>query len=404
MSTYKKTKIVPQASHILYLIYTNPAAYPPLEHSSKIFSSLGCLISFFGIGALGSADDMAFPENEQIIVRKLNYCPPGWRQKIHFVFFGLWSIIWTLFVRPQWIYASDLLSTPAALAISFFARSKLIYHEHDYPKELEEKQLITRFTRWTLWCRCQVAKRAYLCILPNQKRADIFRIETTARGKVICVWNCPRRDEVRPPKELEFGINPLRLAYHGSINSVRLPLTILNAMSKFVGRIHLSVVGYETIGNGRYMDCFLKHAGQLGLAESVDYVGTLATREALLDAAAGCDVGLAFVPIVNAGVNHANMAGASNKPFDYLACRLALLVSDLPEWNSMFVNPGYGISCDPCDASSLEAALLWLLENPEKVREMGYQGGERILRDWNYETQFEPVLFHMTETDVGFNP
>jgi glycosyltransferase involved in cell wall biosynthesis len=397
MSMYKKSISRCTEGRIFYLIYTNPAAYPPLEHSSTILSNIGYLISFFGIGALGSADKMVFPENKKIIVRKLTYCPPGWRQKIHFLLFGLWSIMAAIIVRPKWIYASDLFSTPAALALSFLPGSKLIYHEHDYPTELEKEEIITKFTTGILWCRSQVAKRAFLCILPNQKRADIFRYETSTTQKVVCVWNCPRRDEVRAPKMGGRGNHPLRLAYHGSINSVRLPLTILDAMSKFIGRLTLSVVGYETIGSGNYMEYFLKHAEQLGLAESVDYVGTLATRQALLDAAASCDVGLAFMPIANAGVNHGNMAGASNKPFDFLACRLALLISDSPDWNDMFVDPGYAISCDPVDVKSLEAALQWFLENPEKVREMGFRGGERISSEWNYETQFQPVLCQMSQ-------
>ena len=44
-----------------------------------------------------------------------------------------------------------------------------------------------------------------------------------------------------------------------------------------------------------------------------------------------------------------NMVGASNKPFDYMACGLPLLVTDLPEWTSTFVEPGYARACNPDD-------------------------------------------------------
>ena len=46
------------------------------------------------------------------------------------------------------------------------------------------------------------------------------------------------------------------------------------------------------------------------------------------------------MPLTSDDVNLRTMAGASNKPFDYLARGLALLVSDLAEWKALFVDPG----------------------------------------------------------------
>jgi glycosyltransferase involved in cell wall biosynthesis len=86
------------------------------------------------------------------------------------------------------------------------------------------------------------------------------------------------------------------------------------------------------------------------------------------------------------------LTGASNKPFDYLACELAVLVSDLPDWCEMFVEPGYGLSCNPEEPLSIAAALRHFYNRPADTRLMGERGRKRILAEWNYETQFEPVL------------
>ena len=91
------------------------------------------------------------------------------------------------------------------------------------------------------------------------------------------------------------------------------------------------------------------------------------------------------------------MTGASNKPFDYLACGLPLLVSDLPDWREMFVAPGYARACDPSDAENVAAALRWFVENPGAARAMGERGRQRIAADWNYERQFAPVLSELTK-------
>ena len=90
--------------------------------------------------------------------------------------------------------------------------------------------------------------------------------------------------------------------------------------------------------------------------------------------------------------NEQAMTGASNKPFDYLASGLALLVSDLPDWRTMFVDNGYALAVDPTDPASIATAVSWLLEHPDELRAMGERGRQRILCEWNYEKQFAPVL------------
>jgi glycosyltransferase involved in cell wall biosynthesis len=57
----------------------------------------------------------------------------------------------------------------------------------------------------------------------------------------------------------------------------------------------------------------------------------------------------------------------------------------------MFVAPGYGITCDVENADSVEAALRWYLDDPARRQSMGERGRQRVLAEWNYETQFAPV-------------
>ena len=64
-------------------------------------------------------------------------------------------------------------------------------------------------------------------------------------------------------------------------------------------------------------------------------------------------------------INMRHMAGASNKPFDFMAAGMALLVSDLPEWDAMFVQPGFARSCDPADPLSIARQLQWFLDHAE---------------------------------------
>jgi hypothetical protein len=95
--------------------------------------------------------------------------------------------------------------------------------------------------------------------------------------------------------------------------------------------------------------------------------------------------------------NMRHMAGASNKTFEYLSCGVAPLVSDLPEWRGTFVEPGYALVCNPTKVESIAAVLEWAAEHRTAVRDIAIRGWERLRLDWNYESQFGPVLDAMWE-------
>lgn len=207
-------------------------------------------------------------------------------------------------------------------------------------------------------------------MLPNQRRADHFvtgvnKSVNNGRRAPLVVWNCPSVEEVTPPRPAHDG-GDLWVLYAGSIVQSRLPVSVLEALTKLPERVKLRVIGYETIGHQGYVNTLLEKSGQLGLGRRVKYLGKVPEREALLSWCRKCDVGLALMPKESDDLNEQAMAGASNKPFDYLSCGLALLVSDLPDWRTIYVETGYGLTCDPGDSESIATALRWFLNHPFK--------------------------------------
>ena len=376
---------------ILYIQYTNPAGYPPLEHSSTLLANAGWQVLFLGTSAVG-VQALRFPPHPNIAVRQLSFPAAGWRQKLHFVWFLLWGLGWGLWWRPRWVYASDPLSCPLALALCVLG-FPVIYHEHDSPATRQGPGAVadSGWFRTILRARAAVARRARRCILPNGERVTQFREEIPGTAHAECVWNCPTRDEVMPPRQITGG-NILRVKYHGSINPVRFPPAVIHALLQLPPAVTVSAVGYETIGHLGYVRRLRELACDLGVLARVEFVRALPRKE-MLHHCHRDDVGLALMPRSSPELNEQHMTGASNKPFDYLACGLALLVSDRPDWRAMFVEPGYGLACDPESADSIAAALRWFLEHPAEMREMGERGRQRILSEWNYESQFRSVLY-----------
>ena len=97
---------------ILYLQYTNPAAYPPVEHSAWMMAEAGWDVLMLGVALEKTLTLRAHP---RIRCELMAPSDRGWRQKLHYVRFAAWSLARAERFHPAWIYASDMLSSPAAL-------------------------------------------------------------------------------------------------------------------------------------------------------------------------------------------------------------------------------------------------------------------------------------------------
>jgi glycosyltransferase involved in cell wall biosynthesis len=378
---------MPSKPRILFLQFTNPAGYPPLEHASRILAAQGWDVRFLGTGAYG-ADALCFPEHPAILVQRLPTFSLRIVQRLAYASYLAWALAVCLTWRPRWIYASEPVVALPALLARRLVRCHVAYHEHDSPSPVRP---ITPLQRLFRWARGRLARRAEICILPQQQRLSAFVGETGRTGPTLCVWNTPRQDEIAPPRQQSAPPDrPLRIYYHGSLNDQRLPLSVLDGLVLAGANATLTIVGYETVGSPGYMQRFMGHAARLGIADRVLFRGPL-NRARMLHEAAQADVGLAFMPIGSDDINMRHMVGASNKPFDYLAVGLMLLVSDLPEWRDTYVAPGFARACDPVDLDSLANAFAWCVANPDEVRAMGERGRQMIEREWNFETQFAPL-------------
>lgn len=381
---------------IYYVQYTSPACYPPLEHSARLLSARGWNVTFLGKAATGESSRLRFPPDLPVREIMWSHRGPGVGQKFHYAAFCL-TVAWRVMrERPSWVYCSDMLSCPVAWIVKLLTSVPVVYHEHDAPGAGEARGAVGRLL---MRLRSRVGRRADIVIVPNDARLERFLVETKRSGRSFCVFNVPSVSEVVVPAERPEE-REIRLVYQGSINAQRLPLTILEGMRLSEVPCSLTIVGYEAGGSCGYVGGFLAEAARLGLGDRVQVCGAMPRRE-MMQRIARCDVGLAFMPMESADLNMAHMAGASNKPFDYLACDLAVLVSDLPEWRSMYVEPGYGLACDPRSPASIAAALRRLAADRGATQAMGARGRERLCTEWNYGVQFSPVMKELCRAEAG---
>jgi len=374
---------------VLFVQHTHPGAYPPIEHAARLLAAAGASVHLIGVALLRGVD---VAPHDRLAIDLLPAPRGGWRLHLAFLRF-IWRVcVRVVKDRPDWIYASDPLSTPAVWLATRLVRSRCAYHEHDAPEGARGRAaaLVQR-------CRQRLARRADLCIAPSAGRATILR-QATGRSDIEVVWNTPVLAEVAGARTPRPG--GTRLLYHGSIVPARVPETLLHALAQLPASVSLRLTGYDPSGGG-YLARLVALADALGLADRVEVVGVVATRAEVMRQCADGDVGLALLPLASTSVNERTMLGASNKVFDYLACGLAVVVPDLPDWRETFVAAGYGVACDPASVESLVAAIGSLDADPAARQAMGERGRQRILADWHYERSFAAVRARLLSSEAG---
>ena len=368
---------------VLYVQYTNPGAYPPLVRSAQLLAESGAEVLMLGT-RVRELDALDVRPTHGISVALTDAAGDGWRLKAHYARYAAWVARQAAAWKPDWIYASDLLSAPVALGLSALVRARVLYHEHDAPVHERPSWVIQR----SLDARRRLVRAADLVVAPNVERARRLSALAGTR-EIVTVWNCPRRPTRRPVRAQ--SPDGLRVIFRGSVNPDRLPPTVIEALAALPEGVTLDVAGYETAGSRGYLATLASEADRLGVRTRVRLLGTVPERE-LAGICERCDVGLALMPMQSRDENLRHMTGASNKVFEYLASGVAPLVSDLPDWRRTFVDPGYALSCDPRDAGSVANTLGAALERRSVLRDLADRGWQRLELDWNYEHQFAPVL------------
>ena len=368
---------------VLYVQYTNPGAYPPLVRGAQLLAESGAQVLILGT-RVRDTDVLNVQSTPGVSVRLADEAPDGWRLKTHYGGFAAWVAREAAAWKPDWVYASDLLAAPLALGLAALSRARVVYHEHDAPSQNQANWIIKR----CLDARRRLLRRADIVVTPNAERSA--RLAALSGGRsVFTVWNCPRRPTRKPPLSQHTGT--LRAVYRGSVNRDRLPLTAIEAVALATLPVTLDVCGYETVGSRGYLATVASHAKRIGVGDRVRILGTVPDDEFAV-ICEQCDIGLALVPMESPDENMRNMTGASNKVFEYLACGVAPLVSDLPDWRRTFVDPGFARACNPSDVESVASAFQWAYEHRDAVREIAERGWNRLRQDWNYEAQFAPVV------------
>lgn len=368
----------PVVREILYVQYFEPASFPPLERSAWQFLEAGWRVTFVGVSSEGSQAGFLLKPHPNLFVEVVQHKPGSVFSILHFAITVMRHI---LVRRPSVVYCSQERAYPLGWIASLFPGMMTVLHEHDTPWHG-----LARPPRVLAWFRRSFAARADVCVVPQEERAEAFSAAMNGRN-VLTVFNCPSLHEVEPVPDGERG-EEFVLWHHGSIGPGRVPMTLIDALTLLPDNVKFHLAGYETVGTRGYVKALKARAEGLGVGSRFTYLGPIPRREDLYARARTADLGLCLFTTGFAEP----MAGASNKPFDFLACGLPILINDTPEWRKFFASSEAALTCIPESPQSIARAIGRLLDDPALRNRMARAGHTQILNEWNYEVCFLPVL------------
>ena len=264
-------------------------------------------------------DELALPRIRASRSTQFGARPSHVMSKVNYALYAAAAARLALRLRPDVVYASDPLGAGPGLLAARLAGATLVYHEHDSPSPGMLHPVLAR-------SRAAAARAARLIVFPNEERARVAQNELRfSDDKLHIVWNVPRRAEL--VSSAATAEPPLIVYYHGSITPERLPETVALAVRRMAGRVRLRIAGYEAPSARGYVRHLVgSDSGAAADAIRSNISAWCRARicwrrpRARMSACRSC-------LSTQATSTCSHMTGASNKPFDYMAAGLALLVS-----------------------------------------------------------------------------
>ncbi len=163
------------------------------------------------------------------------------------------------------------------------------------------------------------------------------------------------------------------VCYVGSITRARGIVELVKALDGSHARLNLcGTFAPETLREEVASLPGWKNVNELGYA-SRDQV-----RQVLSESLAGL---VTLHPIIN------YVDAYPVKMFEYMAAGIPVISSDIPLWKSFIDETGAGICVDPMNPVAIRDAINYLVQHPDKAKEMGERGRQAVVNKYNWHNE-----------------
>tara|TARA_R110001583_G_scaffold58103_1_gene173441 strand:+ start:14872 stop:15999 length:1128 start_codon:yes stop_codon:yes gene_type:complete len=264
---------------------------------------------------------------------------------------------------------------------------KVIFDSHEYlPGQILDKEYIPVFFRKLISYSVEKyfdinIKKLDAVISVTPHIIDKFRSKS---GNAIQLTNYPilESDNNSFYKE-EYIKRKNTVFYAGTIYETSQQYHIIKAIES-IDNVKYSLVG--TI-NDKYKN-ILKILSAWDKVELTSFVPKVELDKIAMNATIGLAI---FDYIPNLGYKIGSLG--VNKIFEYMLYGLPIICTDFILWKEIVEKYNCGLYVNPNDINAITKAIRYLIENKEEAYEMGQNGRNAVLEEFNWNTQ-ETILLH----------
>ncbi len=268
---------------------------------------------------------------------------------------------------------------PLAFVLKLIFQKRVVYDAYeDFPSIAAAKYSIPPALRPLAASAIAVIECAAARVFDAIITADpttMRRFARVGKSKKLVFYNFPnlRFFPVSRARSANFD-----LVYRGGISERTGMFVLLEALRLLVTRPlppRLLLIGY--FDDGPAENVFHRRVHTLGL-DSVVEIRSRIDHESMAAALSGARIGIS--PLLAVPKFQKNIPV---KIFEYWACGLPVVATDLDPIRPFFRDGEGGISIPPGDPEKLAQAIAWLLDDPESAKRMGNRGRQLVIQRFN---------------------
>lgn len=203
------------------------------------------------------------------------------------------------------------------------------------------------------------------------------RLAHAPRSRKLVLYNFPNLDFFPSPPE-SSARKEFDVVYRGGLSEragTHILLDALRFLTEHKRPIRLLLIGYC---DGPFSEISLRSKiRDLGLSSSVEWLGRI-PHEQMARALSRARIGIS--PLLATPKFQINIPV---KIFEYWACGLPVVASDLPPIWPFFRSVGAGLLFPPGDPQALALSIAWLLDHRAEAQRMGRAGRAAIVSRFN---------------------
>lgn len=293
-------------------------------------------------------------------------------------------------LQPAVVHCHDFDTLPVGWLWAKVHRRPVVYDAHEYYTELQKPRLRGPAGQVLLpliaAAEQALSRSADAIITVDERIAGRYH-----HRRIVVIGHYPPLDFAQGLARSEIdhrspatGHRPPLLVYSGRLSTDRGLLVIAGALQRLAAqglRPQLRLLGVWT--SEAEERAFWQ--AMAGLEDQVEAAGWV-PFERIAERLAAADVALAVLQPIERYV-----VALPVKLFEYMACGLAVVISDFPVNRAVVADADCGLLVDPTDIEAVAAALARLLTDPAEARRMGQNGQRAFATRYNWQA-LEPKL------------